>query len=90
MKFPQLRVALRGLDQCRDAAGEGGVDEYFRDMTDHALDPSAGRGIRDLGCHVLVETAERVGDQRELVRPVPVEGRLGDARAATASMLNPS
>jgi hypothetical protein len=39
---------------------------------------------------VLVETAERVGDQRELVRPVPVEGRLGDARAATASMLNPS
>ena len=43
-----------------------------------STDSRAG-AIRQVGNHLLVERLERVGDQRQLVGPVPVDRRLADA-----------
>jgi hypothetical protein len=58
------------------------VLRHVRDVSHDALELLARRAGLELGIALVLEHPERVGDERELVRPVPVNGRFADAGAA--------
>ena len=79
VKLAHARIALGAFDHRRDAAREGRIDDHLGDVSEQELDRLARRAIAEVGDHLLVEGLERVGDQVELVAPVPVDRRLPHA-----------
>src|SRR5215470_10678470 len=88
MEFAQPRVALGAVDQGGDAGGERGAADHLGDMMQDALDPLARRARGEVGRLLAMENVEGIGDQVELLGPMPVDRRFADARpSATGSVV---
>ena len=72
-------IVAGALDQRGDAAGEGGVRGHVRDVAQERGYPLGGCARADVRHQVVVRALEGVGDDVELVPPVPVDRGLADS-----------
>ena len=70
---------LRSLDESRKTGREGRISDDIGDMAKNALKLLTWRASNKLRVSLLLKQFERIGDQRDLVRPMPVDRCFADA-----------
>src|SRR5262249_2715573 len=81
MKPAYSAIALRAVDESRKTGREGRVRDDVGDVAQNALEFLTRRGGHKLRVALLLKQLERVGDECDLVRPMPIDRCFADAGA---------
>src|SRR5262249_23657081 len=81
VKPPQGTVPLRPLDERWKAGRKERIRDDIGDMAKNALEFVARRTGYKFRVALLLKQLERIGDQRDLVWPMPVDRRFANASA---------
>ena len=79
MKPAHCTIPLRSLDESRKTGREGRIGDDIGDMAKNALKFLTWRAGSKLRVPLLLKQLERIGDQRDLIRPMPVDRCFADA-----------